>query len=75
MADMIKVLEQAIEKVKALSEERQEYAADLLEEIAAEGDIYHLSDSERLLVQEGIAELDRGEYASDAAIDAVLRRP
>ena len=72
---MIKVLEQAIEKVKALSEERQEYVAELLEEIAAEGDIYHLSDSERLLVREATAELDRGEYASDAAIDAVLHRP
>jgi hypothetical protein len=72
---MIKVLEQAIEKVKALPKERQEYVAEVLEEIAAEGDVYHLSDSERLLVREAIAELDRGEYASDAAIDAVLRRP
>jgi hypothetical protein len=72
---MIKVLEQAIEKVKALSEERQQYVAELLEEIASEGDIYHLSDSERILVREGIAELDRSEYASDAAVAAALRRP
>ena len=73
--NMIKVLEQAIEKVKALSEERQKYVAELLEEIAAEGDIYHLSDGERLPVREGLAELDRGEYASDDAVDAALRRP
>lgn len=64
---MIKVLEQAIEKVKTLSEERQEYAAHVLEQIAAAGDqVYHLSDEERRLVREGLDELDRGEgIASD----------
>ena len=72
---MIKVLEQAIEKVKALPKERQEYAAAVLEEIAAEDDVYQLTDDERRLVREGTAELDRGEYASDAAVEAVLRRP
>ena len=72
---MIKVLENAIEKVKTLSTERQEYVAQVLEELAAEGDVYHLTDSERELVREGTAELDRGEFASDAAVDAVLRRP
>ena len=72
---MIDVLEKAIEKVKALSTERQQYVAEVLEEIAAEGDVYQLTDSERQLVREGTAELDRGEYASDAAVAAVLRRP
>ena len=72
---MIKVLENAIEKVKSLSAERQEYAAQVLEELAAEGDVYHLTDSERQLVREGTAELDQGAYASDAAVAAVLRRP
>ena len=72
---MIDVLEKAIEKVKALSTERQQYVAEVLEEIAAEGDAYRLTDSERQLVREGTAELDRGEYASDAAVAAVLRRP
>lgn len=32
---MIKVLEQAVEKVKKLSKERQEYAAEVLEEIVS----------------------------------------
>ncbi len=72
---MIKVLEEAIEKVKALSAERQQYVAEVLEEIAAEDDLYRLTDTERQLVREGTAELDRGEYATDAAVDAVLRRP
>jgi hypothetical protein len=73
---MIKVLEQAIEKVKALPSDRQAYAAHVLEEIAAEtGDVYPLTDEERKLVREGLAELDRGEYASDSDVEKVLRRP
>jgi hypothetical protein len=70
---MIKALEQAIEKVKALSEERQEYAAEVLEQIANSGDgIYQLSEEERRLVREGLAELDRGEAASEAEVRAVF---
>jgi hypothetical protein len=70
---MIKALEQAIEKVKKLSRERQEYAAEVLEQIAdAEDDIYALSEDERRLVREGLVELDRGEVATDAEVRAVF---
>ena len=70
---MIKALEQAIEKVKKLSRERQEYAAEVLEQIAETDDqVYTLSDEERRLVREGLAELDRGEVATDAEVRAVF---
>lgn len=70
---MSKVLEQAVEKVKALSEERQRYAAEVLEQIAAAGDgVYELSDEERRLVREGLDELDRGEAATDEQVRAVF---
>jgi hypothetical protein len=70
---MIKVLENAIEKVKTLSEERQRYAAEVLEQIAAAGDeVYRLSDEERRLVREGLDQLDRGEFASEAEVRAVF---
>ena len=70
---MIKSLEQAIEKVKALSVERQEHAAELLELIASGGDdVYRLSEDERRLVREGLSELDRGEVASEAEVRAVF---
>jgi hypothetical protein len=69
---MIKVLEQAIEKVKALPKERQEYAAEVLEQIAEAGDgVYRLSADERALVREGLAELERGEVASEAQVRGV----
>lgn len=70
---MIKVLEQAVEKVKALSEERQRYAAELLERIADDDvGMYRLTDEERRLVHEGLAELDRGEHATDPEVRAVF---
>lgn len=67
MTDMIKVLEQAIEKVKQLSEERQEQAAHILEQFAAAGDdVYKLTEEERRLVREGLDDLDAGRVVSDA---------
>lgn len=70
---MMKVLEDAIEKVKALPPERQEYAAEVLERIAeATGSTYTLSEAERRLVREGLAELDRGEAASEDEVRAVF---
>ena len=69
---MIKPLEDAVEKVKNLSEERQLFAAELLEQIAAAGDgVYRLSDEERRRVREGLAELDRGETATEQDVRAV----
>jgi ribosome assembly protein YihI (activator of Der GTPase) len=70
---MIKALEQAIEKVKKLPKERQEYAAEVLERIAEAGDeVYILTDEERRLVREGLAELDRGEVATEEEVRAVF---
>ena len=72
---MIKVLEQAIEKIMKLPRERQEYAAEVLEQIAELGeDVYVLSDEERRLVREGLDELDRGEVASEAEVRSVFDR-
>ena len=64
---MIKVLEQAIEKVRVLSEERQQQAAQVLEQIAAAGDeVYRLTNEERRLVREGLDDLNAGLVVSDA---------
>lgn len=72
---MIKVLEQAIDKVKALSEERQRYAAEVLERIAAAGDeVYQLTDEERRLVREGLDDLDAGRIVPEAEMAAFWDR-
>lgn len=70
---MIKMLEVAVAKVQSLSEERQRYAAEVLERIAsATDDVYVLSEEERNLIDEGLAELDRGEFASEADVRAIF---
>lgn len=72
---MIKVLADAIEKVKKLSPKRQQYTAEVLEQIAESGDeIYRLSDEERRLVQEGLDELDAGRVVSDKDMAAFWAR-
>ena len=72
---MMKVLEKAIEKVKGLSKERQTYAAEVLEKIAAAGDtVYALSDEERRLVREGVADLDAGRVVSKKAMAKFWKR-
>ena len=74
-ARMIRVLEDAIQKVKTLSEERQYYAADVLTQIVAAGEtVYRLSDEERALVLEGIADLDNGRIVSEADMNAFWNR-
>jgi hypothetical protein len=74
---MIKVLEDAIEKIKGLPEDRQAYAAEVLEQIAAGngGEIYVIPEEHRAAVLEGLEQARRGEFASDEEVDAVLRRP
>jgi UDP-N-acetylmuramyl pentapeptide synthase len=57
---MNKALERVIEKIKTLPEDRQQYAAEVLEEIVFSNvdGVYVLGDEERRLVEEGLADLD-----------------
>lgn len=72
---MIKALESAIDKIKTLSEERQRYAAEVLERIAAAGDhIQKLTDEERRMVRRGLDDLDAGRIIPDADMEAFWDR-
>lgn len=71
---MIKVLEQAISKVRLLSEEKQRLAAELLEELAAADEPYALSPEEQVAVQEGIDQANRRDFIADEEADALLNR-
>lgn len=73
---MIKVLEQAIDKLKLLSEDRQAYAADVIEHIAGNPrDIFIVPDEDRAAVLEGLEQARRGEFAPVETVDELLRRP
>ena len=71
---MIKALEKAIEKVRNLPEDQQRYAAHVLEQIASTDELYRLTEEERRLVREGLADLDAGRIVTDADMDAFWRR-
>jgi len=74
---MIKVLEQAIEKIKKLPQDQQAYAAELLEQIAADAEqgVFEIPDEHMPAIVEGLAQAERGEFATDEEVDAVLRKP
>jgi predicted transcriptional regulator len=71
---MIKVLEQAISKVRLLSEEKQSLAAELLEGLAAAEKPYVLSPKERAAVKEGLDQANRRDFITEEEADALLNR-
>lgn len=62
---MIEKLEKAIEKVKRLPDDRQAYAALLLEELASD-ETFVIPDDHKPAVAEGLAQARRGELVSPA---------
>jgi predicted transcriptional regulator len=69
------ILKRAVAKMSALPDDAQEYAASVLEQIAASGGgVYRLSDQERDLVRDGLADLDAGRIVTDADMDAFWKR-
>ena len=72
---MVKALELAIERVRKLPADRQEFLASVLDEYAADSDAgYILSAEDRALVEEGLAKLDAGGIVLDADMAAFWNR-
>ena len=66
----------AVEAARQLSpEEQDELARTILEIVRGEDDeVYVLSDEENAAIDRGLAELDRGEYATMEDLQAVLAK-
>jgi predicted transcriptional regulator len=72
---MTKVLEDVIEKLRRLPEDRQAYAAEVLEQIvASDGDLFVVPDEHRSAVLEGLEQADRGEFATDQEMAALWKK-
>jgi hypothetical protein len=67
-------LETLFAKVRSLPKARQELAVEALSEIADE-ETYKLSEDERAVLDSALERAKRGEFASDAEIDEVLKKP
>jgi predicted transcriptional regulator len=73
---MTRLLDEAIAKVRGLSASTQDEAAEVLLAIAARGEGPVLLDAEtRAAVREGLAQADRGEFATDKELAALFNRP
>lgn len=72
---MTKLLEQAVEKVQALPLEMQDQAARMLLVYAGDEEpVLALSPEEEADLTEAQAEMQRGEFATDAEVEAVLAK-
>jgi hypothetical protein len=72
---MTKMMQEAIEALRELSEERQDtIARAILDYASHDEDLYHLTDDERAEVRAGLAEIGRGELASAEEVQQVYKR-
>ena len=72
---MMKMMKEAIAVLHELPEERQETIARAILDYASHDDgVYHLTDEERTEVRAGLAEIKRGEIASDVEVGTVYSR-
>lgn len=72
---MTKVLEDVIEKVRRLPEDRQAYVAEVLEQIVAnDGDLFVVPEEHRAGVLEGLEQAERGEFATDQEMAALWKK-
>jgi predicted transcriptional regulator len=72
---MTKMMKEAIEVLRELPEERQETIARAIIDYASHDEgVYHLTDAERAEVRAGLAEIERGEIATDEEVRGVYKR-
>lgn len=72
---MTKILEDIIEKVRRLPEDRQAYVAEVLEQIVAnDGDLFVVPEEHRAAVLEGLQQAERREFATDQEMAALWKK-
>ena len=69
-------LEAVLKRARSWPEEKQAWAARLLEDLESEteDDVYVLSSEEKADLEEALKEIENGEIASDAEVEAVFRK-
>lgn len=75
LGGMTKMVKEALAVLRELPEDRQEVLARAILDYASDdAGVYHLTDDERREVRAGLAEIDRGEIATDEEVAAVYKR-
>jgi predicted transcriptional regulator len=71
---MTDLLHEALEALQRLPRERQDYIARAILALADDGDPQEIDPEDLPAVLEGLAQTERGEFASDEAVEALFRR-
>jgi len=71
---MTKLLQKGIEAVRTLPDDRQDVAGEMLLWIAAQEVTYALTPEQLEDVKLGLAEAERGEFASDEDVAAMWKK-
>ena len=72
---MTKMLKEVLDELKKRPAEEQDEAAALLSTfLASRDDPEELDDETRAAIHEGIAQAERGEFATDEEMDELFRR-
>ena len=72
---MTKVVERAIEKLRAMEPDQQRYVADLLDTLSDAGAVsIEISPQEQAIIDRALTEIDAGEVASDDEVAAYRYR-
>jgi hypothetical protein len=75
MGAMTKLLEQAIEKIRELPAKDQDALANALLSITGEETaVVHLDDETRAVIEDGLAQAERGEFVPDEIVAEADRR-
>ncbi len=69
---MNKLMEKAIEALTRLPEDRQEELAEYILSVSEEPAV--LTDDEKAAIDEGMADLKAGRFASDEEVEATFKR-
>jgi len=69
---MTKLLEEAVEELRALPEDEQDRAAQALIAFARERADYTFNDEQIAGIHHAMGQADRGEYASDAVVRGIF---
>jgi predicted transcriptional regulator len=71
---MTGLLHQALEALQRLSPERQDYIARAILALADDAEPEDIDPRDAPAVLEGLAQIERGEFASDEEVQALFRR-
>ncbi|WP_020178029.1 hypothetical protein [Methylopila sp. M107] len=71
---MTKLLEQAVEAMRGMSDDSQDALARFVLDVARDGPPEPIPPAHRAAVLDGLAEAERGEFASAEEVEAALGR-